>query len=80
MSIGMEHIFLHFSTRSAQKRPRRKVVGVIRETVIDGEPALAVDTEEEFARALGSGVYVVPPFVGGRDGLAPLGRGQHEFP
>ena len=34
---------------------------MIRETVLDGEPALAVDTEEEFARALGSGVYVVPP-------------------
>ena len=33
----------------------------MRETVRDGEPALAVDTEEEFARALGSGVYVVPP-------------------
>ena len=30
---------------------------MIRETVRDGEPALAVDTEEEFARALGSGVY-----------------------
>ena len=34
---------------------------MIRETVVDGEPALAIDTEEEFARALGSGVYVVPP-------------------
>ena len=33
----------------------------MRETVIDGEPALAVDTEEEFDRALDSGVYVVPP-------------------
>ena len=33
----------------------------MRETVRDGEPALAVDTEEEFYRALGSGVYVVPP-------------------
>ena len=33
----------------------------MRETVRDGEPALAVDTEEEFDRALGSGVYVVPP-------------------
>ena len=33
----------------------------LRETVRDGEPALAVDTEEEFDRALGSGVYVVPP-------------------
>ena len=34
---------------------------MIRETVLDGEPALDVDTEEEFARALGSGVYVIPP-------------------
>ena len=34
---------------------------LIRETVRDGEPALGVDTEEEFASALGSGVYVVPP-------------------
>ena len=34
---------------------------MIREMVLDGEPALAVDTEEEFARVLGSGVYVVPP-------------------
>ena len=34
---------------------------MIRETVVDGEPALAVDTEEEFNRALGSGVWVVPP-------------------
>ena len=33
----------------------------MRETVRDGEPALAVDTEEEFDRALGSGVYGVPP-------------------
>ena len=33
----------------------------MRETVRDGEPALAVDTEEEFDRVLGSGVYVVPP-------------------
>ena len=37
------------------------MVAVIRETVSDGEPALAVNTEEEFASALGSGVYVVPP-------------------
>ena len=37
------------------------MVAVTRETVSDGEPALAVDTEEEFDRALGSGVYVVPP-------------------
>ena len=29
--------------------------------VVDGEPALAIDTEEEFARPLDSGVYVVPP-------------------
>ena len=34
---------------------------MIRETVSDGEPALDVDTEEEFARALSSGVYVVLP-------------------
>ena len=34
---------------------------MIRETIVDGEPALAVDTEEEFDRALDSGVYVVPP-------------------
>ena len=53
------------------------MVAVIRETVVDGEPALAVDTEEEFDRALGSGVNVVPAIVGGRDGLAPLGRGKH---
>ena len=34
---------------------------MIRETVVEGEPALAVDTEEECDRALDSGVYVVPP-------------------
>ena len=34
---------------------------MIRETVIDGEPALDVDTEEEFDRALGSGVWVIAP-------------------
>ena len=32
---------------------------MIRETVLDGEPALDVDTEEEFDRALGSGVWVI---------------------
>ena len=34
---------------------------MIRETVLDGEPALDVDTEEEFDRALGSGVWVIAP-------------------
>ena len=34
---------------------------MIRETVRDGELALAVDTEEEFDRALGSGGCVVSP-------------------
>ena len=34
---------------------------LIRETVRDGEPALAVATEEEFDRPLGSGVWVVSP-------------------
>ena len=34
---------------------------MIRETVIDGEPALDVDTEEEFDHALGSGVWVIAP-------------------
>ena len=34
---------------------------MIRETVVEGEPALAVDTEEECDRALDSSVYVVPP-------------------
>ena len=34
---------------------------MIRETVFDGEPALDVDTEEEFDRALGSGVWVIAP-------------------
>ena len=37
------------------------MVALLRETVRDGEPALDVDTEEEFDRALGSSVYVVPP-------------------
>ena len=37
------------------------MVAVIRETVSDGEPALDVGTEEEFDRALGSGVWVIPP-------------------
>ena len=37
------------------------MVAVIRETVSDGEPALDVDTEEEFDRALGSGVWVIAP-------------------
>ena len=44
------------------------MVALLRETVRDGEPALAVDTEEEFARALGRGVYVVPPTL--EDALA----------
>ena len=34
---------------------------MIRETVLDGQPALDVDTEEEFDRALGSGVWVIAP-------------------
>ena len=34
---------------------------MIRETVLDGEPALDVDTEEEFDRALGVGVWVIAP-------------------
>ena len=34
---------------------------LIRETVRDGDPALAVDTEEKFDRALDSGMCVVPP-------------------
>ena len=34
---------------------------MIRETVVEGEPALAVDTEKECDRAVDSGVYVVPP-------------------
>ena len=34
---------------------------MIREIVVDGEPVLAVDTEEEFNSVLGSGVGVMPP-------------------
>ena len=34
---------------------------MIRETVLDGEPAIDVDTEEEFNRVLGSGVWVIAP-------------------
>ena len=34
---------------------------MIRETVVDGEPALDVDTEEEFDQALNSGVWVIAP-------------------
>ena len=45
---------------------------MIRETVLDGEPALDVDTEEEFDRALGSGVWVIAPSDGRRGVLAPL--------
>ena len=45
---------------------------MIRETVLDGEPALAVDTEEEFDRALGSGVWVIAPPTADVAGLAPL--------
>ena len=37
------------------------MVAVIRETVLDGEPALDVDTEEEFDQALSSGVWVIAP-------------------
>ena len=37
------------------------MVAVIRETVVDGEPALDVDTEEEFDQALSSGVWVIAP-------------------
>ena len=42
---------------------------MIRETVLDGEPALDVDTEEEFDRALGSGVWVIAPPTA--DALSP---------
>ncbi len=34
---------------------------MIRETVLNGEPALDVDTEEEFDRALSSNVWVIAP-------------------
>ena len=34
---------------------------MIRETVLNGELALDVDTEEEFDRALSSGVWVIAP-------------------
>ena len=34
---------------------------MIRETVVDGEPAFDVDTEEEFDRALNRGVWVIAP-------------------
>ena len=34
---------------------------MIRETVVAGEPALDVDTEEEFDQALSSGVWVIAP-------------------
>ena len=34
---------------------------MISETVVDGEPALDVDTEEEFDQALNSGVWVIAP-------------------
>ena len=34
---------------------------MIRETVLDGEPALDVDTEDEFDRALWVGVWVIAP-------------------
>ena len=34
---------------------------MIRKTVSAGESALDVNTQEEFARPLGSGVHVVPP-------------------
>ena len=37
------------------------MVALLRETVRDGEPALDVDTEEEFNRALSSGVWVIAP-------------------
>ena len=40
---------------------QEKVVVVIRETIRDGEPALDVDTKEDFDRALGSGVGVIAP-------------------
>ena len=36
---------------------------MIHETVIDGEPALDVDTEEEFDHALNSGVWVIAPLT-----------------
>ena len=41
---------------------RQKHGGVsdTRNALYDGEPAVAVDTEEEFARPLDSGVYVIP--------------------
>ena len=41
---------------------------MIREIVVDGEPVLAVDTEEEFNSVLGSGVWVMPP--SSEDGMA----------
>ena len=34
---------------------------MIRKTVLDGEPAIEVDTEEEFDQALGIGVWVIAP-------------------
>ena len=34
---------------------------MIRETVVDGEPAIEVDTEEELDQALGIGVWVIAP-------------------
>lgn len=33
----------------------------IREVIVDGKPAVAVDTEEEFARALDRGLPITAP-------------------
>ena len=41
------------------------------ETVVDGEPALDVGTEEEFDRALSSGVWVMAPPTAGAESWLP---------
>ena len=41
------------------------------ETVVDGEPALDVGTEEEFDRALSSGVWVMAPTTAGAESWLP---------
>ena len=43
----------------AHRVPKRKVVSMIRETMVEDAPALEVDTAEDFGRALMSGVPVV---------------------
>ena len=45
---------------------------MIRETVLDGDPALDVDTEEEFDRSLNSGVWVIAPTPADAESWHPL--------